>query len=253
MKFVPLAIAGAFSVEIELREDGRGHFGRVWCRDEFAAQGLNVDMVQASVSYNRRAGTLRGMHFSRAPSVEAKLVRCARGCMHDVILDLRLESMTFMKHVGLRLDDRSHNAVYVPPGVAHGFQTLVDDSEVFYMMTEAYQPELADGVSFDDPAFGIEWPIPVTCIAIGIAPTRRSGRLLARRELSPLVSRFIASRALVGRSIRMIGSGHIPNVRWASRQAPTSRRKNNAQPGISGMLRTRGGERRRLDSPGRTG
>ena len=141
------------------------HFGRVWCRDEFASQGLAVDMVQASVSYNRRAGTLRGMHFSRAPSLEAKLVRCTRGRVHDVILDLRPDSPSYMMHISLLLDEGSHNAIFVPPGVAHGFQTLVDDCDVFYMMTENYRADLTDGVRFDDPAFRIEWPLPVSCIA----------------------------------------------------------------------------------------
>ena len=122
-------------------------------------------MVQASVSYNRRAGTLRGMHFSRAPSVEAKLVRCTRGRVHDTILDLRPESPSYLEHFSFVLEDLSHAALYVPPGVAHGFQTLVDDCDVFYIMTDAYRADLADGVRFDDPAFGIEWPMSVACIA----------------------------------------------------------------------------------------
>lgn len=165
MKFAPLTVAGAFSVEMERLEDDRGYFGRIWCREEFARQGLDVDVVQSSISYNRRAGTLRGMHFARAPSAEDKLVSCVRGRLHDVLLDLRSASPSFMQHCSVVLDASLHNAVYIPAGVAHGFQTLVDDCEVLYMMTAPYAPELAAGVRFDDPAFGIAWPMPVAVIA----------------------------------------------------------------------------------------
>ena len=165
MTFEPTAILGAFLVRIERREDERGYFARLWCRDEFAAHGIPVAMVQASVSCNRLAGTLRGMHYTRHPSSEGKLVRCSRGRIHDVVLDLRRESASYMKHFATVLDDRCHDALYIPQGVAHGFQTLVDDCEIHYMMTEAYRADLADGVRFDDPAFGIVWPAPVTCIA----------------------------------------------------------------------------------------
>lgn len=165
MIFEPTAIEGAYVVRVERHEDERGHFARTWCRAEFAAHGIEVVMVQASVSFNRLAGTLRGMHYSRQPSQEAKLVRCSRGRIHDVILDLRRCSGSYMKHFSLVLDDRSHDAVYIPQGIAHGFQTLVDDCEVTYMMTDAYRPDLAAGVRYDDPAFGVSWPMPVTCIA----------------------------------------------------------------------------------------
>jgi len=165
MRFTPLTVAGALGVEMERLEDERGYFGRIWCRETFAQQGLHVDMVQSSISFNRRAGTLRGMHFSRAPSVEDKLVSCVRGRLHDVLLDLRPASSSFMKHCSVVLDASLHNAVYIPAGVAHGFQTLVDDCEVLYMMTAPYAPEFAGGVRFDDPAFGIAWPLPVTSIA----------------------------------------------------------------------------------------
>jgi dTDP-4-dehydrorhamnose 3,5-epimerase len=122
-------------------------------------------MVQASVSYNRTAGTLRGMHYSLPPSKEGKLVRCQRGAVHDVVIDLRPDSVTFKQHFALQLDAHSHLALYIPPGLAHGFQTLVDDTEVIYMMTDYYRPELAAGVHHADPAFGIRWPRPVACIA----------------------------------------------------------------------------------------
>lgn len=165
MIFTELPIAGAYAIDVERRTDERGYFGRLWCRDEFAAHGIAVDMVQASVSHNEVAGTLRGMHFTWPPSMEGKLVRCARGRILDVMLDLRPDSPTFLRHVAVELDARAYNAVYIPPGAAHGFQTLVDASDVVYMMTEAYRPELADGVRYDDVAFGIRWPLPVTRIA----------------------------------------------------------------------------------------
>jgi len=163
VKFLPTAIPGARTVELERHADARGFFARTWCREEFAREGIAVDMVQASVSHNRLRGTVRGLHFAWPPSQEAKLVRCERGQIFDVIVDLRPESPAFLRHVAVTLDDQ-RNALYIPPGVAHGFQTLAEDCTILYMMTEAYRPEVADGVRFDDPAFGIAWPLPVTSI-----------------------------------------------------------------------------------------
>jgi dTDP-4-dehydrorhamnose 3,5-epimerase len=151
-------------IEIERMSDDRGFFARTWCREEFAHHGIAVDMVQTSVSQNRLAGTLRGLHFAWPPSREAKLVRCESGRVHDVILDLRPASPTFLQHFGLTLDDERRNALFIPSGVAHGFQTLVDECTVYYMMTDFFHPELADGVRFDDRVFNIEWPRPVTSI-----------------------------------------------------------------------------------------
>lgn len=165
MIFEATPIPGAFVVRPEPHADERGYFARLWCRDEFAAHGIDVQMVQSSVSYNRTAGTLRGMHYSLPPSKEGKLVRCQRGAVHDVVIDLRPDSITFKQHFALHLDAHSHFALYIPPGLAHGFQTLVDDTEVIYMMTDFYRPELAAGVHHADPAFGICWPRPVACIA----------------------------------------------------------------------------------------
>ena len=164
MKFLPTAIPGARAIELEPRSDERGFFARTWCREEFARAGIPVDMVQASVSHNRLRGTLRGLHFTWPPSREGKLVRCERGRVHDVIVDLRPDSPAFLQHIAVTLDDERHNALYIPPGVAHGFQTLADDCTVQYMMTEAYRPELADGVRYDDPAFGVAWPLPPSCV-----------------------------------------------------------------------------------------
>ncbi len=165
MKFSQTPIDGARLVEVERHVDERGYFARIWCREEFQAQGIDVDLMQASVSRNLRRGTLRGMHFTHSPSREAKLVRCSRGRVHDVILDLRPGSPSFLKHFAVTLDADEHNALYIPQGVAHGFQTLEDDCEVTYMMTDLYRPEVADGARYDDPSFGIAWPLEVTCIA----------------------------------------------------------------------------------------
>ena len=164
MIFQSTPIPGALLVQLERNTDDRGFFARSWCRNEFERQGIAVDMVQASLSHNRTAGTLRGLHFAWPLSQEAKLVRCERGRVLDVILDLRPASPAFLRHFAVGLDDQQHNALYIPRGVAHGFQTLVDECTVLYMMTDFYRPELADGVRFDDPAFGIAWPLPVTSI-----------------------------------------------------------------------------------------
>lgn len=164
MIFRPAPIPGAYVVEIERKADERGFFARTWCRDEFERAGIAFDAVQASLSHNRHAGTLRGLHFTRPPAREGKLVRCERGAVFDVIVDLRPGSPAYLRHFSMVLDHEARNALYVPPGVAHGFQTLADRSDVLYMMSEAYRADLADGVRFDDPAFGIAWPHPVSAI-----------------------------------------------------------------------------------------
>ena len=158
MQFQPLSIAGAYLVQVEPHADERGLFARVFCRDEFAAAGLPGAFVQSSLSFNARRGTLRGMHFQRSPSREDKLVRCVRGAVHDVLLDLRPDSPSYLRHEGLRLDDANRDSVFIPHGVAHGFLTLADASEVLYAMTDVYAPSLADGVRWNDPAFAIGWP-----------------------------------------------------------------------------------------------
>ncbi len=159
MRFSETALAGAFLVEIEARQDERGLFARTFCAEEFAARGLEPAVAQCNVSWNRARGTLRGLHFQAAPHEEAKLVRCTRGAMWDVIVDLRPGSPTRGRFVALELDAASRRALYVPRGFAHGFQTLADDTEVFYQMAAPYRPEAARGVRFDDPALAIPWPI----------------------------------------------------------------------------------------------
>jgi len=158
-------IPGAFLIELEPHRDERGSFARTFCAREFAAHGLDSRVVQCNVSHNRARGTLRGMHAQRAPYAEAKLVSCARGAIHDVILDLRPDSAALGKHVGVDLRERDGRALYVPKGVFHGFLTLEDDTEVFYQMSEFFEASAAVGVRWNDPAFAIEWPAEVRVIS----------------------------------------------------------------------------------------
>jgi dTDP-4-dehydrorhamnose 3,5-epimerase len=165
MRFEALGIAGAALVRIERHSDDRGFFARAFCVEEFEAAGLPTQAVQASVSYNERAGTLRGMHFQWPPSREGKLVRCLRGGLHDVLLDLRPSSVTYLQHIAVRLDEDNRDAVFIPWGVAHGFLTLAPRTEVLYQMTDLFAPELAAGVRWDDPVFAIRWPAPVAVMS----------------------------------------------------------------------------------------
>jgi dTDP-4-dehydrorhamnose 3,5-epimerase len=145
-------------IEPERTEDNRGYFARTFCEKEFGSRGLETHVAQCSVSFNRRKGTLRGMHYQVTPFEEVKLVRCVRGAIYDVIIDLRRDSSTFKKHLSVELDERNGKALYVPAGFAHGFQTLADDSEVFYQMSQFYSAKHARGVRWNDPAFAIPWP-----------------------------------------------------------------------------------------------
>lgn len=159
MKFVPTPLPGAMVLDLERREDERGFFARSFCQHEFAAHGLDTAVAQCNVSFNRRRGTLRGMHWQVEPHGEAKLVRVTRGALWDVIVDLRPGSAAYCRWFGVELTAENHRALYIPAGFAHGFQTLTDDVEVFYQMSAFYVPEAQRGVRWDDPAFGIEWPI----------------------------------------------------------------------------------------------
>jgi len=165
MRFVETALAGAFVVEIEPIEDERGSFARTFSRDEFEAHGLSTDIAQCSISFNKKRGTLRGMHFQGEPYGESKLVRCIRGSIFDVIVDLRPESATYRRWFGIDLTPANGRMLYIPMGLAHGFQTLEDTTEVAYQISAPYRPTHADGVRFDDPAFGIEWPLEVTVVS----------------------------------------------------------------------------------------
>jgi len=146
-------------VELEQLGDDRGFFARSFCREEFEAHGLDPQIAQCNISFNARRGTLRGMHYQAVPHAEAKLVRCTQGAIWDVIVDLRRDSPSFKRWHAVELSAANRRALYVPEGFAQGFQTLADDSEVLYLMSQFYRPDAARGVRWDDPAFGIEWPI----------------------------------------------------------------------------------------------
>jgi dTDP-4-dehydrorhamnose 3,5-epimerase len=158
MIFTETTLKGAFMIEPERRHDERGFFARTWCQREFEAGGLSPEWVQCNVSFSRQRGTLRGMHYQAAPYEEAKLVRCTMGAIYDVIIDLRHESPTFRRWLALELTADNRRMLFIPQGFAHGFQTLADDTEVFYQMSQFYAPEYARGVRWDDPAFGVSWP-----------------------------------------------------------------------------------------------
>ena len=176
MIFTETSLKGAFVVELEKHADSRGFFARSFCCREFESRGLVPVAAQCNVSFNRAKGTLRGMHYQAPPHDEARLVRCTRGAIYDVIVDWRRESPTFCQWVAVDLTATNHRMLYVPKGFAHGFQTLKDDSEVFYQMSDYYEPDASRGVRWDDPALGIEWP-----------PSE--SRIISERDLSlPLLS-----------------------------------------------------------------
>lgn len=165
MKFVETPLKGAFLIELDKLEDSRGFFARTFCAQEFEAHGLKATVAQCNVSFNHRKGTLRGMHFQIPPAVETKLVRCTRGAIYDVIVDLRPNSPTYKSHFSVELSEENYRALYIPEQFAHGFQTLTDHAEVFYQMGEFYTPGCQRGLRYDDPAFGISWPLPISEIS----------------------------------------------------------------------------------------
>lgn len=158
MKFTETRLKGAFLIEPEKLTDERGFFARAFCEKEFRDRGLHSRFVQWNMAFNRKKGTLRGMHYQTYPHQEIKLVRCTRGAVYDVIVDLRPDSPTFKKWVALELTSGNSLVLYIPKGVAHGYQTLEEDTELFYQMSEPYHPECARGLRWDDPAIGIAWP-----------------------------------------------------------------------------------------------
>jgi dTDP-4-dehydrorhamnose 3,5-epimerase len=163
--FEELALPGAYIIRLEERCDDRGFFARSWCSREFAAHGLVDCVVQANLSYNRRRGTLRGMHWQEGSAAETKLVRCTSGALYDVIVDLRRDSPTYRRWVGVELTARNRLMLYVPEGFAHGFQTLEDETEATYQVSHYYTPGAERGLRHDDPAIGIAWPMPVEVIS----------------------------------------------------------------------------------------
>jgi dTDP-4-dehydrorhamnose 3,5-epimerase len=182
VNFVQTPLAGAFLIELEPAEDERGFFARVFCEEEFAAHGLDSRCAQASICQNNRRGTVRGMHLQLPPVAEAKLVRCIRGAIHDVIVDLRPGSPTFLQNYAAELSRENHLALYVPPMFAHGYQVLEDDTELYYQMSERYAPGRERGFRFDDPKVGISWPLSVSVIS----PKDRSLPLVGAQLLEEL-------------------------------------------------------------------
>ncbi len=165
MIFKETELKGAYIVELEKLEDERGFFARSWCQNEFSNHGLNSRLVQCDISFNKKSGTLRGMHLQTPPKAEAKLVRCTRGSIYDVIIDLRKDAPSYKKYFGVNLTSENRRMLFIPEGFAHGFITLEDNTEIFYQMSEFYAPECARGYRWNDPAFDIQWPNEVTVIS----------------------------------------------------------------------------------------
>jgi len=159
VKFTETRLKGSYIIEPELIEDERGFFARSWCQNEFKEYGLNPNLVQCNISFNKKKGTLRGMHYQVAPHEEAKLVHCTKGAIYDVIIDLRSSSLTFKQWIALKLTAENYKMLYIPEVFAHGFQTLEDNTEIFYQMSESYHPECARGIRWNDPTFNIKWPV----------------------------------------------------------------------------------------------
>ena len=165
MIFTETALPGAFVIDLERREDSRGYFARSFCQNELADQGLKPVIAQANVAFNISAGTLRGMHFQYPPKAETKIVRCTRGAIVDIIVDLRPESATYLESISVDLNEDNGRALYVPERFAHGYQTLVDRTETSYQVGEFYAPETEGGLAYDDPRLGLQWPLPVAVIS----------------------------------------------------------------------------------------
>jgi dTDP-4-dehydrorhamnose 3,5-epimerase len=166
MRFAATSLDGVYLIDLERHEDERGTFARTYCADEFAAHGLDAAVVQCNTSFNRLAGTMRGLHFQAGSAGETKLVRCTRGAIFDVVVDLRHSSSTYLQYVAVELTADSGRSVYVPPGFAHGFETLLDETEVLYQMGQRHAPGAERGIHFDDPALSIRWPLPVKVISV---------------------------------------------------------------------------------------
>jgi dTDP-4-dehydrorhamnose 3,5-epimerase len=165
MIFTETKLKGAYIIDIERREDSRGFFARAFCQREFSAHGLKPVIAQANVAFNKLKGTLRGMHFQYPPAAETKLVRCTRGAILDIIVDLRPESPTYLQHIAVELNEGNHRALYVPERFAHGYQVLADRTETSYQVGEFYAPGAEGGLLYNDPQLGLSWPLPVTDIS----------------------------------------------------------------------------------------
>jgi dTDP-4-dehydrorhamnose 3,5-epimerase len=159
--FLETDIPGALIIDLDRHTDDRGFFARAWCEEEFAAHGLRPRFVQANMAFTERSGTVRGLHYQHSPHEEAKLIRCTRGSIHDVLIDLRRDSPSFEQWIAVELSADNRRMLHVPEGCAHGYQALSDGAEVFYLVTHPYVPGAEGGIRFDDPAFGVQWPLPV--------------------------------------------------------------------------------------------
>ena len=191
MIFTETKLSGAFIIDLERREDERGFFARAFCQNEFSEHGLKPVIAQANLAFNKRKGTLRGMHFQFPPAAETKLVRCTRGAIVDIIVDLRPESPTYLQHVAVELSADNHRALYVPERFAHGYQVLEDITETSYQVGEFYTPEAEGGVRYDDPRLGLTWPLPVT----EITEKDRGFPLLA--EVEPEIARRMSDASSI--------------------------------------------------------
>ena len=180
MQLIPLGLSGAFIIEPDFLRDERGFFARLWDESVLGAHALETRLSQCSISYNARQGTLRGMHYQGPPKPETKIVRCTAGHIYDVIVDIRPDSPTYLKWEAVELSAENRRSLFIPMGMAHGFQTLSDDAEVFYMISEAYHPDCQGGLRYDDPLLGIKWPLPVSVISQRDKewPLSQSGRIL---------------------------------------------------------------------------
>src|SRR4029078_11615525 len=165
MQFTETRLKGAYVLDLQRREDSRGFFARAFCQKEFAAHGLKPNIAQANVAYNLKKGTLRGMHFQFPPAAETKLVRCTRGAILDIIVDLRPESPTYLQNISVRLNEENQRALYVPERFAHGYQTLCDNTDTSYQVGEFYTPTTESGLMYNDPKLGLKWPLPVSVIS----------------------------------------------------------------------------------------
>jgi dTDP-4-dehydrorhamnose 3,5-epimerase len=192
MLFTETKLAGAYVIDLERREDERGFFARAFCQREFADRSLNTRIAQSNVAFNRDAGTLRGMHFQFPPAAETKLVRCTRGAIVDMIVDVRPESPTYLQHVAVELTAENGRALYVPERFAHGYQVLADETETSYQVGEFYAPELEGGLRYDDPRLGLEWPLPV------VEMSEKDGGWLLLDEYEPELRRRMSLSDTVG-------------------------------------------------------
>jgi dTDP-4-dehydrorhamnose 3,5-epimerase len=190
MVFSETALAGAYIVDIDRREDSRGHFARTFCAEEFSSRGMQILVAQASLSFNTKAGTLRGMHFQYPPAAETKYIRCTKGAVLDVIVDLRPESPTYLKHLAVELSAENGRGLCVPKRFAHGFMTLVDDTELTYLISESHTPNAEGGLRYDDPRIGVTWPLSVSVIS------ERDTRWMPLAEIEDRVSSRMSTREI---------------------------------------------------------